>query len=156
MKRIGLVLLAACMAFGVLSGCGQKAKPVEYDFAAMSSQLEQSGAFSDFLSPITKEIAASFYGFESADVTDCAVLCSTGATTEEIALFKCATEDAAAKLKANAAARVETQRAIYESYAPLEMPKLDDAIVTQNGLYVFYIVSADYTKAQAVLDGQNK
>ncbi len=151
-----MVLLLACVAFGVLSGCVQKAEPVEYDFASLSSKLEQSGAFSDFLSPVTKEFAASFYGFDTADVTECVVLCSTGATTEEIALFKCANEEAAIKLKANAAARVETQRTVYESYAPLEMPKLDDAIVTQNGLYVFYIVSADYTKAQAVLDGLNK
>lgn len=156
MKRISLVLLAACMIAGVFSGCAQKAKPAEFDLEALSSQLEQSEAFSDILSPVSKEIAASFYGFEDADVTQCVVLCSTGATTEEIGLLKCASEEAAAKIKANAAARVETQRAIYESYAPGEMPKLDDAIVTQNGLYVFYIVSADYTKAQAVLDAQNK
>ena len=156
MKKISLVLLAACMAFGVFSGCAQKAKPVEFDLEALSSQLEQSGAFSDILSPVSKEIAASFYGFEDADVTSCVVLCSTGATTEEIGLMKCTSEDAATKIEANAAARVETQRAIYESYAPGEMPKLDDAIVTQSGLYVFYIVSADYTKAQAVLDSQNK
>lgn len=152
MKRMSVALLLACMAFGVFSGCGQKTEPVEYDLAALSSQLEQSGAFSDILSPVTKEIAASFYGFDSAEVTECVVLCSTCATTEEIALFKCANEDAATKLKANATARVETQRTVYESYAPGEMPKLDDAIVKQNGLYVFYIVSADYTKAQAVLD----
>jgi len=156
MKRISLVLLAACVVFGAFSGCGQKAEPVEFDLASLSSQLMESGAFSDFLSPISKEIAASFYGFEAAEVTDSSVLCSTGATTEEIGLFKCANEEAAKKIFANAQARVETQRSIYESYAPLEMPKLDDAIVTQNGLYVFYIVSADYTKAQAVLDAQNK
>ena len=144
------------MIAGVFSGCAQKAKPVEFDLEALSSQLEQSEAFSDILSPVSKEIAASFYGFEDADVTQCVVLCSTGATTEEIGLIKCASEEAAAKIKANAAARVETQRAIYESYAPGEMPKLDDAIVSQNGLYVFYIVSADYTKAQAVLNAQNK
>ncbi len=156
MKRICLIVLAACVVFGAFSGCGQKAESVDYDLAALSSQLMDSGAFTDFLSPISKEIAASFYGFEDADVTDSSVLCSTGATTEEIGLLKCANEEAAAKIFANAKARVETQRAIYESYAPLEMPKLDNAIVTQNGLYVFYIVSADYTKAQAVLDAQNK
>ena len=156
MKRICFTLLAVCMIAGVFSGCAQKAKPAEFDLEALSSQLEQSEAFSDILSPVSKEIAASFYGFEDADVTQCVVLCSTGATTEEIGLIKCASEEAAAKIKANAAARVETQRAIYESYAPGEMPKLDDAIVSQNGLYVFYIVSADYTKAQAVLNAQNK
>ncbi|MBP8639977.1 MAG: DUF4358 domain-containing protein [Oscillospiraceae bacterium] len=156
MKRVGLLLLAACMITGIFSGCVQEAKPAVYDLEALSSQLEQSGAFSDILSPVSKDIAKSFYGFEDADVTECVVLCSTGATTEEIALFKCATEEAATKLKASADKRVQTQKETYESYAPAEPPKLDDAIVTQNGLYVFYIVSADYTKAQAVIDTQNK
>jgi len=32
------------------------------------------------------------------------------------------------------------------------MPKLDDAIVKQDGNYVFYIVTADSSKAQTVLD----
>lgn len=152
MKRFGLVFLAFCMVFGVLTGCAEKAKPTEYDLEALGKQLADSGAFSDILSPVNKEIAASFYGFEDAEVTECVEYCSTGATTEEITLLKCASEEAAAKIKANAQARVETQRTIYESYAPLEMPKLDDAIVMQDGLYVFYVVSADSAKAQAVLD----
>lgn len=156
MKKLSLVLLAACMAFGMFTGCAKKAEPVSYDLEALAKQLNESGAFSDFLSPVTKEIASSFYGFEDAEVTDCVLYCSTGATTEEIGLFKCADENAAAKLKANAEKRVQTQKTIYESYAPAEPPKLDDAIVTQNGLYVFYIVSADSSKAQAVLDAQNK
>lgn len=156
MKRLSFVLLAFCMVLAIFTGCAQKTKPAEYDLAALATKLQDSGAFSDFLSPITKEIAASFYGFEDADVTDCVVYCSTGATTEEIALFKCANEAAATKIKANADKRIETQKAIYESYAPAEPPKLDDAIVKQDGLYVFYIVSADTSKAQAVLDGLNK
>ncbi len=151
-----MVLLAFCMIVGAFTGCAQTAKPTEYDLEAIATQLQESGAFSDFLSPITKEIAASFYGFEDADVTDCVVYCSTGATTEEIALFKCANEEAATKLKLNANKRIETQKTIYESYAPAEPPKLDDAIVTQDGLYVFYIVSVDSTKVQSVLDNQKK
>ena len=156
MKRLSLVLLAACMVFGILAGCAQKAKPAEYNLEALATQIKDSGAFSDILSPITKSIAASLFGFEDADVSDCVVYCSSGATTEEIALFKCANEEAATKLKANAEKRRDSQKAIYESYAPGEPPKLDDAIITQNGLYVFYIVSVDSSKVQAVLDKQNK
>ena len=156
MKRVRLVFLVLCMILGIFAGCAQKAKPAEYDLAALATKLQDSGAFSDFLSPITKEIASSFYGFEDAEVTDCVVYCSTGATTEEIALFKCADEAAANKVKANADNRIKTQKAIYESYAPAEPPKLDDAIVKQDGLYVFYIVSANTAKAQAVLDSLNK
>ncbi|MEA4894061.1 MAG: DUF4358 domain-containing protein [Oscillospiraceae bacterium] len=156
MKKLSLILITFCMIFAVFTGCGRKTVPAEYDLAALATQLQESGAFSDFLSPVTKEIAASFYGFEDSDVTDCVVYCSTGATTEEIALFKCSGEEAASKLKANADKRIETQKTIYESYAPAEPPKLDDAIVKKDGLYVFYIVSANSEKAQKVIDSLNK
>lgn len=152
MKKIGLIFLTTCMIFGIFAGCSQKTKTVSYDLDSLSSQLMSSGAFSDILSPVDIKIAASQYGFDEKDVTESKVLCSTQATTEEIGLFKCASEDAASKVKTAALARVKSQRETYESYAPAEMPKLDDAIVTQNGLYVFYIVSADSSKAQAVLD----
>lgn len=153
MKRMVLFLLAACMSFGVLSGCAKEAKPVEYDLNALSETLYQSGAFSDFLNPVTKDIAAEFYGFEDAEVTECVLLCSSMATTEEIGLFKCVDETAAEKLLAAAKTRAQTQSAIYESYAPAEPPKLEDAIIKREGNYVFYIVSADAAKAQAALNG---
>ena len=155
MKKIGLILLAGCMIIGAFAGCAQKAKTVNYDLDALSSQLKQSGAFSDILSPVEIKIAATEYGIDAKDVADSRVLCSTGATTEEIGLFKCTSDEAAARVKAAADARVKSQRTAYESYAPAEMPKLDDAIVTQNGVYVFYIVSADSSKAQEVLNKQN-
>lgn len=155
MKRALSAVLAVCLIFASFVGCGQKAKTVDYDLEALASKLLDDGGFSDLLAPITKDIAASFYSFDDAEVSECVIYCSTGATTEEIALFKCDNEDAAAKLKANAEKRVETQKTIYESYAPAEPPKLDEAIVEQNGLYVFYIVSADSGMAQAVLDSFN-
>jgi len=155
MKKVGLIFLAACMVLGSLTGCSQKSKTVNYDLDALSSQLEASGAFSDILSPVDIKIAATQYGIDTKDVAESKVFCSTGATTEEIGLFKCTNDEAAARVKAAADERVKSQRTAYESYAPAEMPKLDDAIVTLNGVYVFYIVSADTSKAQAVLNKQN-
>lgn len=154
MKRMVLFVLAACMVFGVLSGCAGEAKPVEYDLDALSEALYQSGAFSDFLSPVSKDIAATFYGFADAEVTESVLLCSSMATTEEIGLFKCADEAAAEKLLAAAKTRAQTQSDIYASYAPAEPPKLEDAIIKREGNYVFYIVAVDYTKVQAVLSSQ--
>lgn len=151
MKRISLIFLTLLMVFALLSGCAAKTQAA-YDLNALSSQLSDSGAFSDIISPVEADIAVQLYGISSGDVAESVVLCSTGATTEEIGLFKCSGEDAAAKVYEAAKKRVETQRDTYQSYAPGEMPKLDDAIVKQSGVYVFYVVSNDYTKAQAVLD----
>lgn len=156
MKKISLLLLWACMMLGMFTGCKQETKPVQYDFESLAAKLQESGAFSDILSPVELDIAAQFYGVDTADVTESKVLCSTGATTEEIGLFKCVSQEAAARVKTAADARVKSQRTTYESYAPGEMPKLDDAIVTINDVYVFYIVSADSSKVQTVLNNLNK
>ena len=152
MKKLGLILLSACMMLGVFTGCKQENQTVQYDFESLSTKLQDSGAFSDILSPVELDTAAQFYGINASDVSESKVLFSTGATTEEIGLFKCVSTEAAVKVKAAADARVETQRTTYESYAPAEMPKLDDAIVTINDVYVFYIVSADSSKIQTVLN----
>ncbi|MEG0035472.1 MAG: DUF4358 domain-containing protein [Oscillospiraceae bacterium] len=151
MKNKILLLLAVGVPFCLISGCVPAAKPAEYDLAALSSEVSKSGAFSDLLSPVQVDVAASLYSFDPKDVAECNLLCSTGATTEEIGLFKCSDEAAATRVKSAADARVKSQRTAYESYAPNEMPKLDEAIVSQNGLYVFYIVSTDSAKVDAVL-----
>ena len=152
MKKVSLILLSICIILVMFTGCNKETKSIEYNLDTLSSELQESGAFSDILSPVELNIAAQFYGIDAADVSESKVLCSTGATTEEIGLFKCVSTEAASRVKAAAEARVESQRTAYESYAPGEMPKLDDAIVTMNGVYVFYIVSNDASKAQAVLN----
>lgn len=155
MKKTVWTLLTLCLLVGVFSGCTPKTnQPVHYDLAALSQKIHDTGAFSDILSPVSTEIAAGFYGFAPEEITESLVLCSTGATTEEIALFQCADEQTAEKLLIAAKTRAETQSAIYESYAPAEPPKLADAIIKREGTYVFYIVAADYAKVQAVLDGK--
>lgn len=153
MKKTVWTLLALCLLAGVFSGCAPKtSKPVSYDLAALSQKIYDTDAFSDILNPVSTEIAAGLYGVAPEEITESQVLCSTRATTEEIALFKCVDEQAAEKLLTAAKTRAETQSAIYESYAPAEPPKLADAIIKREGTYVFYIVAVDYAKVQAVLD----
>ena len=155
MKKTAWTILTLCLLASVFSGCAQEVnKPVRFDLTALSQKIHDTDAFSDILSPVSTEIAAGFYGFAPEEVTKSLVLCSTGATTEEIALFQCANEQAAEKLLTAAKTRAETQSAIYESYAPAEPPKLADAIIEREGTYVFYIVAVDYAKVQAALDGK--
>ena len=152
MKKALTLILAAGLLIAALAACGGKTTAKDYDLAAMAADLKTNGGYSDIISPIEKNVAAKLYGVDAATISDCQVYCSTKATTEEIGLFKCTDETAAASLLTAAKARVESQRDTYSSYAPAEMPKLDDAIVKQDGNYVFYIVTADSSKAQTVLD----
>lgn len=154
MKKIVTVLLAVCLIAAAFTACAPKADTAEYDLEKLAAKIKDSGAFSDILSPIDDTIVPTLYGLFAADVEDVVVLCSTGATTEEIGIFKCVDEAAAERVEAAAAKRIISQKNLYESYAPAEPPKLDEAIVKTDGLYVFYIVSVDTAKVEAVLDAK--
>lgn len=152
MRKTILTVLALCLLISVLAGCGSKpSEKADYDLEALSAKLVESSAFSDILSPVNPDIAAAFYGFDAGDVDSMSIYCSTGATTEEIGLFKCVDDAAAARVLEKAEARVVSQKTAYESYAPEEVPKLEDAIVKADGVFVFYIVANNYSEVNSII-----
>ncbi len=142
---LGLMLCALC-------ACGGK-DAADFSLDDCARELLASDAFTDLLSPITNETAAGLYGFDVSKLSEAQVYCSTGATAEEIAIFKAVDEAAAKEIKTACEARVEYQKESYESYVPEEVPKLEKAIVRISGVYVVYVTAADSTEAGKVLDG---
>ena len=152
MKKIMLTILSLCLFVTAFAGCGgDKPKEIEYDLEALSAEIVASDAFSDILNKVNPDIAPTFYGFDAADIESMSLYCSTGATTEEVGIFKCVDKDAAARVLEKARERVDLQKTAYESYAPAEVPKLNDAIVKADGVYVFYIVANDYDPVNNIL-----
>lgn len=151
MKRIVPILTAACMILALLIGCAPQKTAKEYDIHALAKSVADSGSFTDILSDVSTSQAVKLYKIDESLIKDCAVYCSTGATTEEIGIFQCADEDSAGIVVTAAKARAEAQKVAYESYAPGEIPKLDDAVIESDGVYVFYIVSDDPTAVAALI-----
>ena len=154
MKRALWLVVGICLLAAIFAGCSGKPTNISYDVDTLSQKIREGGSFSDLLSPVDKKMAGSLYGFDSEKVTECALLCSTGATPEEVGIFKCTDEEYAKELLSLAQARVKTQKSTYESYAPGEIPKLDDSLVYGEGQYVFYVVSLDSAKAKEIIKGQ--
>ena len=156
--KTGAIILCLCLS-ALLTGCaanGPVPSPEETvcDLESLASDLCASDAFSDILSPVSDEIALGLYGYDEKDILDCVVLCSTGATSEEIGLFLCADEEAAIRVAAAAENRAAAQKNAYESYAPDEIPKLDDAVIKTQGQYVFFIVSKDSDTIEKLLESK--
>ena len=59
---------------------------------------------------------------------------------EEVLLIKLKSTDQADSVRAAIESRMQAQREIYEGYAPLEVAKLDNAVVDVQGNYVLYAV----------------
>lgn len=154
MKKTVAVVIALCLML-CAAACGEKAA-ADFSLEDCSRELLASEAFTDLLSPITAETAAGLYGIDASKLSEAQVYCSTGATAEEIALFKAVDEAAAKEIKAACEARIESQKESYESYVPEEVPKLEKAIIRTGGVYVVYVTAADPGAAGKILDGYIK
>ena len=151
MKRVLFFSLSLVLILFTFCGCGKKTI-TEVDFDSLSFELLESGAFSDLLCPLDKEVASSLYGIDKNEFEDFALFCSTGATAEEIALFKGVDESSASQIKEAIEARIQNQISSYENYVPEEVPKLEEAIVMQHGVFVIYVTSNEPATVEEILN----
>lgn len=151
MKRVLFILLSLTLMSFIFCGCEEK--PVtDVDFDPLAKELLESGGFSDILCPLTTDVASSLYKIDKNDIEDLSMYCSTGATAEEIALFKAKDEASALRIKEAVDARIQYQKKAYESYLPAEVPKLEDAIVRHQGVFVIYVTSNEPERAEDIIE----
>ncbi len=81
-------------------------------------------------------------------------ICASGAYPDEIAIFRFTSDDAAQKAVSVMEARLQYQKDMYKDYTPDEYYKLEDAVIKQDGKWVWYLVTSDNTKADEIVRGQ--
>lgn len=143
------VMLAAMMAAMLLTSCNEQPKDV--DISALASQIVGEVSFDDSLSEIDDDMISMLYSIDG--YTDAVLYKGSGATAEEVAIFKMETTDDAKVALEEAQAHIQSQIESYESYIPEEVSRLEDAIVRQDGCYVSVVVSGDSAAAEKLLDG---
>ena len=154
MKKLAIMFLVLALAAG-LCACGGSggASDKAVDLSSAAEDILGSGAFSDILSQPPEGVAARLYGYDEGDVEEYVLYTGTGATAEEIFLVKAADGAAASRIAALCRTRVDNQKTAFESYVPAEIPKLDSAVVTVDGNYVFFVVANDAAAASAAVSG---
>ncbi len=142
LKKVLGILLAGCMLLAV-AGCGSSGdKNVDLD--ALGATIMEKVTFTSQLTKLTDSVVGSFYVFDSADVDDYVVYANgTGATAEEVALFKASSSEAADRIYKLAQSRIEDLKFQFENYVPAEMTKLNDPVLVKQGNYVFLGLSND-------------
>lgn len=157
-KRWMALLLAGCLA--VLAGCTKT--PVQ-DGASTGYTKEQvtqildSGAFTDELEELDCDTAWALYqldssGLEREQMLDGVIYRSAGATCEEVALLIFEDDATAATVKNSIGTYVQGQIEENRDYRPGEIPKLEDALLQQQGSTVLLAVSADAQAVRNVLE----
>ena len=135
----------------VLTGCGDSSLKA-IDFQNYSSELLASDAFTEDLIPLDADIGCQLYNLDPADCRQSVFYLSSGATAEELAMFEATDLSALERIKDAIEERITYQTNAFESYGPLEVPKLNNCIVYTRGHTVILYVAADYDAAKTIQD----
>ena len=164
MRKKVCELLVIMMIFAAVSGfygCSERDEmedPEEnpydtnIDAGALAEYLADRITFADELTKVDNDIAYEIYGIEESAVSDIAVYMSTGATAEEIAVLTVKDDEGALLAGTAFNSRIESQKGGFENYVPEEIPKLENAVITQIDSAVVMIVCADTDEAEQAVD----
>lgn len=152
-KKILTLLLGMIMV--VMTACGGE-KEIVFGISQAASDLLASEAFTDTLTKCDNDKVVALYGVDEAVLAEYEVYIGTGATAEEIAIFRVKDNQDAAAVKSACETRIEDQKKACENYLPDEMPKLENPVVRTAGNYVVMVISGDNAKIDAVLDNYMK
>ena len=121
----------------------------------LAEALKTSGAFEQNISSTMEAIKASraisMFGAAEADVKDAVYYTCVGATAAEILIFQCTDEAAAKRVYELSDQHLTSLRASYESYAPEEAKKVENAVKQQYGSYVIIVVSSNADTVKSVI-----
>lgn len=142
------VLLLLCMA-----GCGngEEQETAVPDVYTLWEKLMDGLTFEDSVSEVSADRAMKYYGIDSGTVRDCVVYMSTGATSEELAVFQADTDVDAQNILTAMTARRDAQIKTYLDYKKSEIDRLDDAVLYSHGSFVVYVVCDDSAAAEKII-----
>ena len=156
MKRVFSLMLAAMLAIA-LTACGNAAEEQNRGFETGDVQtLVEGGVFSEELEELDADVAFALYhlgdcGLEREALVEAAVVRSAGATCEEAAVLIFADKNVAEQAEDALEDYLEGQVENNANYRPDEIPKLENAILEDQGESVVLVVAQNTEKAQKIL-----
>ncbi|MBO4219945.1 MAG: DUF4358 domain-containing protein [Clostridia bacterium] len=152
--RITALLTIVLVISAILSACGgndQNDKVI--DLEAAGKALVECAEFDDSLRSVPLNTLASVIGDIGAVKEASAYLAESGATAEAVMLMRCGSTEEAGTVKALVEAYRDTQKHLFETYNPAEVPKLENAVIESRGLYVLYAVGKSTDAVKGVFSG---
>ena len=131
MKRILIVTLVLVLS---LVSCGSK--QVAMDTVRDTVSKVQ---FRDLTFEPDLDMTLSQYNLEIQGIESYRIMSGTGATAEEITVFKLADGVSSEDVKKACEQRKEDVYKMYETYKPAEVPMIENTQIFTQGEYVFYV-----------------
>ncbi|MBC8569855.1 DUF4358 domain-containing protein [Zongyangia hominis] len=155
MKRtVALLMAAAMLVMVVFTGCGEKASAKQPATSEIAQKFKDGITFEDELMQLEGDRVTKQYEKLDTSALDEYTLfvSSSGATPEEIAVFKLGDGGDAKALKAAIDARVQQQKDGFVDYVPEEMPKLENCVILSEGNYYALVVAGDASQAEKIFE----
>ena len=152
-KRVQCTLMLLWMSIWMLfmGGCTSK-EECQIDIEKLAQRLSSEISYEDHVTLSTEEMAMLLYNLQADQIKDSHLYLSAGATTEEIAIFECQDEAAAAEVKKAAEQRIEQQKESVKTYNPKELQRLEQALIYTEGSYVIVSISNEPETAKQIIN----
>ncbi len=158
--RIFAVVMAIALVFTACSQTqseGETDTPAAQvappDLATLADNMHAAGTWGDELMLLDPAVIPNLYEVGEGNVAEIFVYSSsTMSTAEEVAIFMAEDEESVAYIEEMIDLRLQSLQFAFEDYIPEEMPKIENAKVITNGLYVALIVADDTSAVEDVFN----
>lgn len=150
-QKITALFFVLLLLVTMLAGCSEQKEEVRLE-ENLGQELLANTDFKDKLELVDDEQVSAMYGIDKVISPEFTVYMSTGATAEEIAIFRVESKENKSKVEEAIQMRIEDQKKIMEGYLPEEMAKLNNPIIKKNQYYVVLCTTDDADGAQKVLE----
>ncbi len=138
MKKIWIVILII-VVIGVIVVFTNENKGITIDINELSKDIIENIEFEDELNKTDNETASKLYDINN--FTSQSVYMSSGATSEEIAIFEFEDKEACKVALEKANKRIEEQKQNFKDYMPKEMKKLENAMIKNKNQYLIVCIT---------------
>ena len=151
MKRTLIIFLAVIIAVSV-SACGSKADISNASAVDIAASVKEALTFVDDMLEVKNEIVADFYNLPGG-VTEMKVyMSSSGATSEELAIFKCKDAQTAEQVVKACEKRIEDLNEKFEDYIPAELVRIENAVIKERDGFVMFVCTDSPSLAEEKFD----
>ena len=149
MKKVWIIILIIVI-IGAIAVFTNNNKNITIDINELSKEIIENIKFEDELNNADNETATKLYDINN--FTSQAVYMSSGATAEEIAIFKFENKEECKIALEKANKRIEEQKQNFKDYMPKEMKKLENAIIKNKNNYLIVCITNNGEDVEKILN----
>lgn len=117
----------------------------------IAGKIEEKVSFDEDLTMIDIDSSKAIYPLENMGIKDMVVLSGSGATADEIAVFKITSKNLKQAIE-TVKSRIESRIQDFGTYIPKEVPKLKNPVIRYSDDLLIMVITNDYKNAEKIAD----